>query len=437
MTVYAVSTNDAVIVVPGLLGSELWDARTGDLVWGLRPTALAKALITGTVYERLGSEDLVPGETLRYAGFLPGLGRLEPYSSLNTAMRDFVRSPEAFAVFPYDWRRSIASVAADLAEFAYNHLRRWRAHPLGSTGAQLVLVGHSMGGLVAQHAANCLLPREDTRLLLTLGTPFLGSVKAVRALGTGDLLPFAHLAQNLRVALGGMASVHALLPSYPCLVDGDGTIRPSDQQLIACGADAALLAEATTSRATASAHVANHGEVPTVALVGSTQPTLQSFEVTEAGLDFREHVGGTNWGGDGTVYFGSAFPKDTTPFSLPQRHGALAKSVEAIEWIKHTIAAVTLGPPQGLGVGLDVPDFAFAGEVFQVRVSAPGVGGATCRIDSATGGPSPGSVRMRRVGEELIGESTVSHPGLYSVTARGGGSSPITEDLLVMPRRPG
>ena len=55
----------------------------------------------------------------------------------------------------------------------------------GSPDAKLVLVGHSMGGLVARYFLECLDGWRDTRRLVTFGTPYRGSLNALNFLVHG------------------------------------------------------------------------------------------------------------------------------------------------------------------------------------------------------------------------------------------------------------
>jgi pimeloyl-ACP methyl ester carboxylesterase len=433
----ALRSSDAIIIVPGILGSELIDSADDKIVWGLSPRALAGALITGTTYDRLQRSSVRPtGRLLRVPSYLPGLGRLEPYTALASVLTRFITHPAAIGEFAYDWRQSLTLTARELASFAHEHLARWREHRSGSSDARLVLVGHSMGGLLARQAAMCHLDAGDVAMILTLGTPFGGSVRAVRAIGHGDLLPLGALSGRLRALARRTPSLYDLLPTYPAVERLDVHRAPSTADFLACGARPDLLKLADDARAEQRRASETRSAVPLFALVGTTQPTLQSFSVRHGELEFFESIDGRNWGGDGTVYFGAAYPQSTVPFSLPQQHGALAKTNEAIEWIRHTIAAVTLGPPMGAGIGIVAPDAALVGESFEIRIEPHGIGGVTCRIDSASSGSSPGPLTLTRRDDDLIGAARVNEPDIYTITAQGGGFSAVQVDILVVPDDP-
>ena len=68
--------------------------------------------------------------------------------------------------------------------------RRWTGCSTGGTSsgnadAKLVLIGHSMGGLIARYFVECLGGWQVTRTLMTLGTPHRGSLNAVGFLEQG------------------------------------------------------------------------------------------------------------------------------------------------------------------------------------------------------------------------------------------------------------
>lgn len=82
-------------------------------------------------------------------------------------------------IFPYDWRKDI-TLTAPLLDQKINEIKQ-------QTGSQKVdLVAHSMGGLVAKNYIKDPAQAGKVRKLITLGTPYLGSVKLLKALRYGD-----------------------------------------------------------------------------------------------------------------------------------------------------------------------------------------------------------------------------------------------------------
>lgn len=434
-------TPDAVILVPGIAGSELVDPDTGDLVWGLRPKLLERVLLSGSIFDRLLDDRLEVGEILRVRCFLPGLGRFDPYTKLADTLRDRVcADPAAFAAYPYDWRRPLHETGSSLAAFAACHLEQWRRHPRGSANARICFVAHSMGGLLARYAANANdgLDRDTVSLISTLGTPFGGSVKAVRGIGHGDILPIPGRAEQVRTLLRATPAVYDLLPSYPALTTDParpGATRPTTADFVTVGADKELAELAATTRQRLDTEIAAWPEPPVASLMGSAQPAHQSFTIDAGEMAFHRQVDGKDWAGDGTVYTGSAYVNGHRPaHALPQKHGPIARSPEGVEWVRATIEHRTLGPPQGGGIGLDVPEAALAGQPIPIRVVTERLGGVTITITDITGRPLP-RPRLRPSGTpgQLNAEVTLNQPGLYEITAQGGGYSAVATDTLVHP----
>ncbi len=432
---------DAVIVVPGILGSELIDPSSGEVIWGLEPKALAKTLISGSTFDRLRDDRLQAGDLLHRCAWLPGLTRFEPYTGLVRRLGDACVDTAAVAKHPYDWRRPLAQTAFELAGAAAEHLATWRSHRYGSSDARLVFVAHSMGGLLAWHAANLYLPPDDVLVVLTLGTPFGGSVRAIRAIGPGDLLPHKWHAAKLRACARELAALHDLLPQHPCVTADSGCIPPSRHDLISCGATPDLVDLSIETRSVLASRLSEpgHRQPQLIPLIGTDQQTLQSFTNDKGALKFHENIDGTNWAGDGTVYHGAAYPKGyDSAMPLPQQHGALASSGIALDFIQSTLQRVAVGPPQaGPGIGLATPDAVRAGDTFKVRVAAPKFAPVGC-VCNEPGVRSLGNIpltqRANDLGEpEWHGTLAISQPGLYTITATGGGFAAINNDVLVLP----
>lgn len=82
---------------------------------------------------------------------------------------------------------------------------------------EVILVAHSMGGLVASsYLARSAANRNKTKKLITMGTPYLGSPKAVYVMETGKLFGNwfndALFAGGLKTVAPNMPAVYELLP---------------------------------------------------------------------------------------------------------------------------------------------------------------------------------------------------------------------------------
>ncbi|MET8162276.1 hypothetical protein ABZT47_38460 [Sphaerisporangium sp. NPDC005289] len=283
---------------------------------------------------------------------LPGLGGIEPYTRLAERVGQAVVHPAAVLEFAYDWRLPVRYNAALLAEAAHRHLADWRAHPAhqqarrhrpdprgrttgpaGPAGpgdpdardrgrqGQLMLVAHSMGGLLAR--ALTLIPGavDDIRAVVTLGTPYRGSPLAATLIGAGHGAPLPLPRDGLRRLAATMPGVHDLLPSYRCVDTGDDAVALTPAQVADLGGDADLavdaarlhalldlaaeLGPATDSPAAAAARTRlgvtaeqargiiqsqAHLDAVTHVLTGIDQPTVQSLTIHQSSVHPHRHT---------------------------------------------------------------------------------------------------------------------------------------------------
>ncbi|WP_436535218.1 lipase family alpha/beta hydrolase [Actinoplanes sp. HUAS TT8] len=442
----AVVTGDAVVVVPGIMGSELVDTGTGETLWGLRdPRWYVKAWAGGSALRALAlTDDERAGHygrvratgLLRFPAFAPVLRGFEPYGRLLDGIRPVTRDPAAVAEFGYDWRLPVSHNAALLADFADAHLRAWRARSPGDD-VRVVIVAHSMGGLLARHLTTIPGAADLVRRVITLGTPFYGAAKAVVLLssGRGGPLPLPHA--RLRDLVRGLPGVYDLLPTYRCVDTGTDARRLDVSDVRGLGGDGEL-AEAAFARAGRVARVALPGHVQ---VVGAHQPTTQSVRL-DAGVAVGERwtckpaaAGGierVDLAGDGTVYRESAQLHDVAAMPLAQSHGAIARSNEAIIAVADVLTDRRTGPWLGAGdLGLDLPDLVRPGVPFTVEVSgADHPLDVSCRVIDASTDRMVQPVPLRRADGRIAGTVAVPAPGVYRVEAAGGGSSPVSQ--LVM-----
>jgi pimeloyl-ACP methyl ester carboxylesterase len=450
---------DAVVVLPGIMGSELVEADSGNVLWGLTdPTWYVKAWTTGSSLKSLAvTEDERSGRvgriratrTLRVPAFAPLLRGIEPYTTLLKKVKESVVDPAAMREFPYDWRLAIDHNAAKLATVAEQHLEEWRRHPKGSRDAKLVLVAHSMGGLVARYFTSMRGGAQDVRAIVTLGTPFYGAVKAVVMLSTGRGAPIPMPRRRLRRLARTMPGLHDLLPTYRCVDEGTAARCLEAADIAALGGDRELAQQAFDRRTKLHADTSGVLKV----LVGIQQPTMQSVTIADGVAEPLFHTceddgrGGlrrVDYRGDSTVYSEAAAPQGMEPTYLPQSHSALAKSEEAIA---NTCAVMTrkrLGPSLGEGgVGLELPDIIQAGAAFQIvatDVDKPSA--VTCdveRIDQNGRARLVARPYFVRPGAQtglqqpsLVAHATLPLPGLYRVSLKHGAPSAVSQVVLAI-----
>jgi len=205
------------IVIPGILGSQLVNRKTGEIVW---PSVFRSADdgLSLPVSPRLAEnrDNLVAEKivdtaklvnTVRFARLVP---EVYVYRQLLQALRDYGGYREGnwndpgadgdqdtFYVFPYDWRRDNVETAREL-------ITRLEAlkQKLHRPDLRFNIVAHSMGGLVARYAAmygDNDLPVDkgnvalhptwagaaDINKIIMLGTPNEGSADSFSTLQEG------------------------------------------------------------------------------------------------------------------------------------------------------------------------------------------------------------------------------------------------------------
>jgi pimeloyl-ACP methyl ester carboxylesterase len=230
---------DVIVLIPGILGSVL--VKNGQEVWGASAQSVIGNLLTfGRALKDLkldpgvGHEDPKDGvsapRVLPRLYMIPTFWKADGYGKLRerllrrlTVTPAAVDRPGNLIEFSYDWRLSNQLNAQRLADTLIPHLERWRHHTQ-NVEAKLILICHSMGGLVARWFLEMLGGRELTRSLITIGTPYQGSVNALDAIVNELFLgPWAN--RTLSELVRSFPSVYQLLPTYSCLDLGDGQMR--------------------------------------------------------------------------------------------------------------------------------------------------------------------------------------------------------------------
>ena len=232
---------------------------------------------------------------------------------------------------PYDWRLSNVVSARRLRDKVMPALVQWREN--GHPDAKLVLVCHSMGGLVARWFLEKLEGYKDTRWLITLGTPYQGSMIAVDALVNGLSKALGPLQVDLTKLVQSFPSMYELLPTYPCF-----TGSKKELKLIAeapgLGLRTKMLESAAAFHAELAAAIASRPDrgYRTVAIKGVLQPTMLSARPGKHGVELIEEYRGRVRGGDGTVPRPSSHPPEWgtegtgDTIGASQRHAALQDS---------------------------------------------------------------------------------------------------------------
>ena len=418
---------DVIVLLPGITGSVL--QRDGKDVWAPTPRAVLGSLwsLGRSLKELELSADPVDADDLGDGvvatrlvpdvHLVPGLWAIDGYSAISATIRGAfdVVPGRTFLEFPYDWRRDNRVSARKLAAAALPALREQRK---SNPDAKLVLIGHSMGGLVARYFLECLDGWKDTRLLITFGTPYRGSLNALDFLANGfrkKVGPFT--VADLSRLMRSFTSVYQLLPIYPCIDAGSGTLtRVAETQRLPSGVDAARAREAEHEfhRAIESAVAQRGGEQPYLVhpIVGLSQPTLQSAHLGGGRLTMLGTYEGEDLDGDGTVPRVSATPieydglKPDRGIYAPDRHAALQNGLsirtQLLGLLNPVIQPQRFRDARG-GLRLELDDVYSVGEEIPITV----VSGTrrdtlvATATDVATGRPLVGPLPLRAHDDEV------------------------------------
>jgi pimeloyl-ACP methyl ester carboxylesterase len=296
-------TRPVVYLIPGLLGTQLgWPRAEGqpcDLLW-LDATDIAQGRLLQLRWRANGGARAP----------LQPLGMI-PHTYLGLKLR-LAAAGYRVVLYDYDWREDIDASAAGLA-------RRLEAEQ----ATRLVLIGHSMGGLVARAALGHCSPASALRIeqLIGLGAPHGGSIGAVQALRATypvvlrlAALDPLHDAQTLsRQVFHSFVSLYQMLPRSVGNLDLSQVrnwpstgLRPKRRLLTA-----AARLEARLPRA----------DARFVSIIGTGRRTVTGLALHRG--QFRYEV---SEAGDGTVPAACATLPGARDYSLPCEHSELPRS---------------------------------------------------------------------------------------------------------------
>ena len=254
-----------VIVIPGILGTELIDADSGQIAWGaftgnsIDPTTpegariMALPMVEGAPLADL-SDDVrragaletfevdilgIPFELSAYVDILTTLGvggyRDRPLGESGAI--SYGPGHYTCDQYDYDWRKDISQHAEDLHEYVVDVAEYVQGERGLDELVKLNIVAHSMGGLVARYYLRygpTPLPDDGSlppltwegakyiERLIMVGTPNAGSALSLTQLVNGyDIAPF--LPSYNPAILGTFPSIYQLLPRprHGAVVDAD------------------------------------------------------------------------------------------------------------------------------------------------------------------------------------------------------------------------
>lgn len=450
--------NDVVVVLPGVMGSELRD-RDGHEVWGTSLGSLVEGVLTGGraarrlqlpagIGDSPAADGVVATRLLPDIHVIPGIWSVSiGYERMTTWFRDTFEVVEAghdptravnFVQFPYDWRLSNRASAVVLQRTVEPVLERFRSQP-GHSDAKVVFVAHSMGGLVARYFVDVLGGHEITRKVITLGTPHRGALNALASLVNGVSKGFGPFKIDLSGLARSMPSLYQLLPEYGCIESPNGLLKTTEIALPEVGtaevADAMRFHEEL--RAAAGAHAGAYDAHP---IIARTQPTDSTARLAGGRIEALRTVNGRDEGGDGTVPRLSAVPYGVSPDSptvryVKDKHGALPANNPVLVELEGVLTATdVIARDMGYDVGVRCDDVLFAGEVLSATIESEPDLVIDAVVHAADGVVAARVVATDRGDDTYVATFEGLAPGRYAlrVGVRGSGDV-VTTPLVVLP----
>ncbi|MFI4890279.1 MAG: lipase family alpha/beta hydrolase [Steroidobacterales bacterium] len=293
-----------VLILPGIMGSRLGAPSTrhnaGGIVW-FDPAAIGAG--------RLVDLALPEGRKLKPRGVM-----LFAYARLQLQLRQ-----QGFdaVLHPYDWRLGLDELGQMLAE------------RIAGSRSPVILIGHSMGGLVARMALG-MLPKRQVRRLILLGTPNFGSFAVAQALrGTYEFvrkvsrLDPGHSPGNLAGRVfHTFPGLHQLLPA--------GEVRhvanlcqPARWPASGLVPDRHLLAQVAKVRARLAPPDARYTQI-----AGVNCATIVNVHRRDRHFEYE-----MGWRGDGTVPLALALLPKTRTYYVTEQHARLPCNADVIRAI--------------------------------------------------------------------------------------------------------
>ena len=452
---------DVIVVLPGIMGSTLhrddvpvWEPSRRGVVEAL--TSLLRNVRALQLPDGVGDDhpgdgvepvDLMPDIRLPFGVWTFDLG----YDALLRSLRETFALVEATAdwpgnlvLFPYDWRLSNRYNGRRLQEAAGTALERWQSQGGRFADAKLILIAHSMGGLVARWYLDRLGGAAVTRKLITLGTPHRGALKALEQLVNGVRKGPGPFKANLTSFAASLPSLHQLLPEYAC-IDEQGGLRKTTELALP------NLTTATVRDAMTFHDEIDAGRKATAAryelhpVCGFKQPTWTSARITGDRLVADHAIDGRDEGGDATVPRIAAVPPDMPLDSAviqhnADNHGGLVHNQNVFDHLEGVLSATRVRYRGGsIDLTVEVDEVLDYGEPLRIRATPPPGSRVALEVRIASSDRKRAeTLRLLRSGDAFAAELPAPNPDVYEVTVRGVGAArhqvvPVTTAVLVWP----
>ncbi len=376
--------SNVLVLIPGILGSVL--VKDGREIWGASGSSIAANLLTfgkalnGLVLPHgIGHNDPKDGvaapRVLPSLYMVPRFWKADGYGRLTDRLKErftltAATNGQVGNLFEFPWRLSNQLNAQRLSDAVIPALDRWR-QATKNPNAKLIFICHSMGGLVARYFLELLGDRELTTKLITIGTPYQGSINALDALVNGLFLGLGPIGISVDKLIRSYPSVHQLLPNYDCLGVGNGElVNLSEAELPNIAKNDVTEALAFHSRISDS--IEKNSKYETFAIKGVDQPTNQSALLRNGKVEPMRSYKGEDKSGDGTVSRPSSHPpewENEGPSVFVSQSHALLQSTDSNVTQIFGMLTGNLGKFMGgTGIGLDIPAIVEAGKTVPIDV---------------------------------------------------------------------
>lgn len=211
------TSKDPIIFIPGIMGTSIV-RHDGTSLWppiGIIPTpssrirALALDQNGNDIYKNRAS----PKDVIRNIKVSLGVTIYERpvYSNFYSffAKNGYAENKSLFS-FPYDWRKDLRLASSQLAKKVEQVKKQTDAN-------KVILIAHSMGGLVARHYLSDNGNWSNIEKLFMLATPHHGAPKAFLVLRYGQESPIPSIfasSFDVMATTGNMPGLYTLLPSH-------------------------------------------------------------------------------------------------------------------------------------------------------------------------------------------------------------------------------
>jgi len=297
-----------VVFVPGLMGSELWLGN--ERVW---PSV--KTIFTNPeIFVYPSDIPLEPRNIVDEVVIVPNLIKLDQYNRLGDYLVDELnyRRGVNFFEFPYDWRQDVRTSAGQLGQLIESL----------PPGRPVIVIGHSLGTMVARYYVERLGGDERIERLILMGGPHKGAVKGlVSMLVAPEVLPFGIMGERLRKIVLSFPSSYQILPDYAVGTDQDGQkLNFLDYTGWLDSHHMHLLEQGREFRRSLEASA----RTPSVSIFGYGIKTISNVSIRRdpAGKILDVNYLNENIG-DGSVLEQSAFLQGSEIHPVRQHHGAL------------------------------------------------------------------------------------------------------------------